>query len=48
MPFTARAFWTILGVPDSALQQYPAQQLAADRQFAHQLLARAKGLLTKH
>ena len=31
VPFTARAFGTILGMPDGALQQRTAQQLASDR-----------------
>src|SRR3984957_17922903 len=46
--FAPRAFRTVFGVSDCALQQRATQQLAADRQFADQLLARAEGLLTNH
>jgi hypothetical protein len=35
-------------VPDGALQQRTAQQLAGDRHFADQLVARTDGLLTNH
>ena len=45
MPFAARAFRAVFGVPDSALQQRAAQQVAGDRQFADQLVAGAEGLL---
>src|SRR3954463_6238547 len=40
VPLTTRALRTVLGVSDGALQQRPAQQLAANRQLANQLLAR--------
>ena len=36
------------GSDADALQQRSAQQLAANRQLAHQLLARANGSLTNH
>jgi len=42
---SARTFRTVLGVPDRALQKRAAQQLAGDRQFADELLARS---LTNH
>ena len=45
---TARAFRTIFGVPHRAFQQRAPQQLARDRQFAHQLTARTEGLLSNH
>src|ERR1700716_1305844 len=48
MPFAARAFRASFGVSDRALQQRAAQQVAGDRQFADQLLARSKGLLANH
>src|SRR5262245_42617769 len=48
VPFTTRALRAALGVSDGALQQRSAQQLAANRQFAQQLLTRAKGLATNH
>src|SRR5579883_252102 len=48
VPFTACAFGTILRVSDRALQQRAAQQVAADRQLAHQLLTGPQGLLTNH
>src|SRR5258708_24503973 len=48
MAFAARAFRTVFGVSDSALQQRAPQQLAGDRQFADQLLARSEGLLANH
>src|SRR5882672_10434963 len=41
VPLAARAFRAIFGVPDRTLQQGAAQQLAGDRQFADQLLARS-------
>src|SRR6266545_1296866 len=41
MSFAARAFRAPLGMSDRALQQGAAQQLASDRQFADQLLARS-------
>src|ERR1700686_4268535 len=41
MPFAARAFRAVFGVSDSAIQQRSPQQLAGDRQFADQLLARS-------
>ena len=41
MPLTARAFRTSFAVADRPLQQRAAQQLAADRQLADELLARA-------
>src|SRR5580658_3584337 len=46
--FAARAFRTVFGVLDCALQQRATQQLAGDRQFADQLLARSEGLLANH
>jgi hypothetical protein len=46
--FAARAFRAIFGVPHCAFQQRAAQQLAGDRQFADQLLARTEGLLPNH
>jgi hypothetical protein len=46
--FAARAFRTVFGVSDRALQQRATQQLAGDRQFADQLLARSEGLLANH
>ncbi len=48
MPFTPRAFGAALRVSDRALQQRATQQLAADRQFAHQLLTRAQSLISNH
>jgi hypothetical protein len=48
MAFTSRAFGTVLRVSDRALQQRAAQQLAADRQFAHQLLTCAQSLIANH
>src|SRR5262245_13354297 len=48
VPFTARAFRAALGVSNRALQQRSAKQLAVDRQFAQQLLTRAKGLVSNH
>src|SRR6202035_5259551 len=48
MAFAARAFRTVLGVSDSALQQRAPQQIAADRQFADQLLACSEGPLANH
>ena len=48
MPFAARALRASFCVSDRALQQRATQQLAADRQLAHQLLARSQGLLTNH
>src|SRR5437588_509343 len=48
VPLTTRAFRATLGVSDSALQQRSTQQFAADRQFAQQLLTRAKGLIANH
>src|SRR6202171_418920 len=48
MPFAARAFRAVFGVPDRALQKRAAQQFAGDRQFADQLLARPQGPLTNH
>src|SRR5258707_8743609 len=46
--FAARAFRAPLAVPDGALQQRAAQQLAGDRQLADQLAAGTDGLLTNH
>jgi len=40
--FAARAFRAIFGVSDCAFQQHATQQLAGDRQFADQLLARTQ------
>jgi hypothetical protein len=48
MPFAARAFRAVFGVSDGALQQRAAQQLAGDRQFADQLLARSECSLANH
>ena len=45
---TACAFWASLAVPHSALQQRAAQQLASDRQFVDQLVARTDGLFANH
>src|SRR5580658_10826693 len=45
MAFAARAFRTVFGVSNCALQQRAPQQLAGDRQFADQLLACSEGLL---
>src|SRR4029453_14707884 len=42
MASAARAFWAALGMPDGALQQRAAQQLASDRQFADEFFALAK------
>jgi hypothetical protein len=44
----ARAFRATFGVSAGALQQPAPQQLAGDRQFADQLLARAEDLLPNH
>jgi hypothetical protein len=46
--FPARAFRTVFGVSDRALQQRTTQQLPGDRQFADQLLARSERLLAYH
>jgi hypothetical protein len=46
--FAARAFRAIFGVPDCAFQQRASQQLAGDRQFADQFVARADRLLANH
>ena len=43
MALAARAFWAALAVPDGALQQRAAQQLAGDRQFADEFLALVQG-----
>jgi hypothetical protein len=48
MPFATRAFRASFGVADGAFQQRAAQQLAGDRQFADQLLARSEGPLPNH
>src|SRR6476660_1228095 len=48
MPFATRAFRASFGVTDGAFQQRAAQQLARDRQFADQLLARSEGPLSNH
>src|SRR6185503_18700361 len=48
VPLTTRALRAPLAVSDSSLQQRSAQQLATDRQFAQQLLARTKGLIANH
>src|SRR6476646_7364021 len=48
MPFTPRAFGAALRVSDRALQQRATQQLAADRQSAHQPLTRAQSLISNH
>src|SRR6476620_6821605 len=48
MPFATRAFRASFGVADGAFQQRAAQQLAGDRQFADQLLARSEGPLSNH
>src|ERR1700756_242682 len=48
MPFATRAFRASFGVADGAFQQRAAQQLARDRQFADQLLARSQGPLSNH
>src|ERR1700682_2661568 len=48
MPFAACTLRASLGVSDGALQQRAAQQVAGDRQFADQLLARSQGPLTNH
>src|ERR1700704_4218336 len=48
MAFAARAFRTVFGVSNCALQQRATQQLAGDRQFADQLLACSQGLLPNH
>src|ERR1700694_3145876 len=42
MPFAACTLRASLGVSDGALQQRAAQQVAGDRQFADQLLARSQ------
>ncbi|UPT96259.1 hypothetical protein J4G48_0045760 [Bradyrhizobium barranii subsp. apii] len=48
MPFAARAFRAAPGVPDSALQQRPTQQFAANRQLADELVARLKGSMANY
>jgi len=46
--FTARTFWAVLGVVNSALQERAAQQLAGDGEFAQELLACSKGSISNH
>ena len=48
MPFATRAFRASFGVSDGTFQQRAAQQLAGDRQFTDQLLARSQGPLSKN
>src|SRR5260370_16850204 len=48
VPFTPCAFRAAFAVPDGPLQQRATKQLATDRQFAHQLLARPQGPLSHH
>src|SRR4029077_21069932 len=43
MPFATRAFGASLGVADRPFQQRAVQQLAGDRHFEDELLARSEG-----
>ena len=48
VPLATRAFRTVFGMSDGALQQRATKQLAGHPQLADELLARLNGSITNH